>query len=162
MFNHKNIGLNIFIIDKYFKVYLKQSLKQYNLNSAEGLVLLVLYKYQGEVSANSLDDFHSQGIGKTQDEIISELHYDKGVITRTMQSLEDKHYVIRKNNPLDNRSYIFELTKEGFLFKPTLMNILAQLNNMMLEGIDDEMVALLNSKLNQIVDNIICFNKKQK
>lgn len=162
MFNHKNIGLNIFIIDKYFKVYLKQSLKQYNLNSAEGLVLLVLYKYQGKFSKNYLDEYHSHDIGQTQDEIISELHYDKGVITRTMQSLEDKHYVVRKNNPQDNRSYIFQLTKEGILFKPTLMNILIQLNNMMLEGIDDETIDLLNSKLNQIVDNIVCFNKKQK
>ena len=45
MLEHKAVGLNIFIIDKYFKMYLKKSLKQYELNTAEGLVLLVFFKY---------------------------------------------------------------------------------------------------------------------
>ena len=85
------IGRYIFIVDKYFRLYFKDSLKEYGMNSAEGLVLLVLF---GED-------------GMTQDQLIAELQYDKGVMARTMKSLEEKAYVKRERNPIDKRSSIF-------------------------------------------------------
>ena len=36
------------IQDRYFKMYLKDSLKPYNLNSAEGIVLLMMFKSMSE------------------------------------------------------------------------------------------------------------------
>lgn len=159
MFEHKAVGLNIFIIDKYFKMYLKKSLKMYDLNTAEGLVLLVFFKHNNKMSQNDLDKMHSSKEGKTQDEIISELHYDKGVMTRTMQSLEDKKYVTRKNNPEDSRSYIFELTEKAIHFKPNLLKILSEWNNILLQGIDKELENLIKFQLDKMVDNIINSNK---
>ncbi|WP_455538022.1 transcriptional regulator, SarA/Rot family [Terrisporobacter sp.] len=159
MFEHKAVGLNFFIIDKYFKAYLKKSLKKYNLNAAEGLVLLVFFKYHNKISKDDLDIIHTNKIGKTQDEIISELHYDKGVIARTMQSLEDKNYVIRNDNPKDNRSYIFQLTEEAIEIKPHLLEILNEWNKILLQGIDDELVYLVKSQLDKMADNIINSNK---
>ena len=159
MIEHNAIGLNIFIINKYFKLYFKKSLKKYNLNTAEGLVLLVFFKYHNAISQKDIDKIHNNAIGKTQDEIISELHYDKGVMTRTMQSLEDKNFVIRKSNPKDNRSYIFQLTEKAINLKPDLLEILNEWNNILLQGIDKELANLLKLQLDKMVDNLINSNK---
>lgn len=159
MFEHKAVGLNIFIIDKYFKMYLKKSLKKHDLNTAEGLVLLVFLKHNNKMSQDDLDEIHSSKEGKTQDEIISELHYDKGVMTRTMQSLEDKKYVTRKNNPEDSRSYIFELTEKAIHLRPELLKILSGWNSILLQGIDKELADLIKSQLDKMVENIINSDK---
>ena len=159
MVEYKSIGVNMFIIDKYFKVYLKKSLRKYDLNAAEGLVLLVFLKHHNKFTQNELNEIHKKRLGKTQDEIISELHYDKSVMARTMQSLESKDYVIRKNNPDDNRSYIFELTQKAICLKPKLVEILNEWNNTLLQEIDKESASLVKSQLDKMVDNIINSDK---
>lgn len=159
MVEYKAIGVNMFIIDKYFKLYLKKSLRKYDLNAAEGLVLLVFLKHHNKMTQDELDEIHKKRAGKTQDEIISELHYDKGVMARTMQSLECKNYVTRKNNPNDSRSYIFELTQKAISLKPELIKILNEWNNTLLQGIDKELASLVKSQLDKMVDNIINSDK---
>ena len=111
------------------------------------------------MSQDELDKIHNCKPGKTQDEIISELHYDKGVMARTMQSLEDKNYVIRKNNPQDNRSYIFQLTENAINLKPEILKILNEWNNTLLQGIDKKIVDLIKLQLDKMVDNIINSDK---
>ncbi|MEG0979362.1 MAG: MarR family transcriptional regulator [Oscillospiraceae bacterium] len=115
------IGKNILIIDKYFKIYFKNALKIYGLNASEGLALLMLY----------------EGKCQTQDQIISELHYDKGVIARTMKELEDKGYVERNENPVDNRSFIFNVTEKSELVRPHIIRILKSWSDKLMDGIDD-------------------------
>ena len=92
----QSLGRNILVIDKYFRMYFKNSLKQYGLNTAEGLCLLSFYEEDG----------------RTQEQLIDMLHYDKGVMTRTMQSLEEKGMLSRMNHEEDSRSYLFYLTKK--------------------------------------------------
>lgn len=131
------IGRYILIVDKYFRLFLKDSLKEYDLNSAEGLALLVLY---GE-----------EGI--TQDKIIDELQYDKGVMARTMKALEDKAYVRRVKNPLDNRSSIFFLTEKAKEFKETLISVLKKWHSIISRDIDQESLGVLNSCLKKMSEN---------
>lgn len=157
MYYHESIGLNILVIDKYFKIYLKKSLKEYNLNTSEGLVLLILYK-QLETLDKNLIEIHSTKLGRTQDEIIDELHYDKGVMTRAMKSLEEKNYVLRKDNPQDNRSYIFELTEEAICLKPHLLEILNKWHNIVLKDINEDMIKILKSQLSKMFQNVINSN----
>lgn len=158
MYYHESIGLNILVIDKYFKIYLKKSLKEYNLNTSEGLVLLILYK-QLETLDKNLIEIHNTELGKTQDQIIDELHYDKGVMTRAMKSLEEKNYVLRKDNPQDNRSYIFELTEEAICLKPHLLEILNKWHNIVLKDINKDMIKILKSQLSKMFQNVINSNK---
>jgi len=132
-----SIGRRIMIIDKYFKLFLKDSLKKYGLNSAEGLVLLVLY---GED-------------GKTQEQLIDELQFDKGVMTRTMKELEKKEYVTREKNALDNRSFLFFLTDKAVVFKETLIAILKEWNDIILQDIDGSLLEQVDSVLDIISEN---------
>ena len=116
-----SIGKNILIVDKYFKIYFRNALKEYDLNASDGLAILMLY----------------EGHCQTQDQIISELHYDKAVVARTMKGLEEKGYVERFENPDDNRSFIFKPTERVEVIKPELMRILREWSNKLMDGIDD-------------------------
>ncbi|MBU3182138.1 MarR family winged helix-turn-helix transcriptional regulator [Clostridium psychrophilum] len=153
MLKSATIGCNILIIEKYFKSFLKGSLKNYELNTAEGMVLLALYGHNGQKDAQILKDSDINLVGTSQDQLIDELHYDKSVITRTMQSLEKKGYVIRKNNTEDTRSYFFKLTDKAFTFKQTLIEILKEWNEHILGDFDESVLNLLDNMLAKVAKN---------
>lgn len=159
MKHYASIGRNMNIADKYFRLYLRDALKPYNLNTAEGTVLLSLYGKNGTTKSQIFDsvydhDFH------TQDEIIDELHYDRGVMTRTMKGLEEKGYVLRSDNPDDCRSYIFTLTKKALEFKPILVGMLYKWNTFLLEGIGSDTLEKVESALSVMARNAIKYSKE--
>lgn len=136
----EGIGKNMMIADKYFKMYLKDALKPYDINTAEGIVLLMMYR---SISGN----------GRTQDELIREIHYDKGVMTRTMKDLEDKGFVMRNQHPADSRSFVFSLTKKGTEFKKVLVGILQKWNDELLKGISSDDLERIEAALEKMADN---------
>lgn len=144
---YKEIGRNILIIDKYFKLYLKTSLKYHDLNTAEGMVLLTLYEHTGQTSAQVLQNIHHKNFSTTQNQLIDDLHYDKGVMTRTIQSLDQKGFVQRADNPLDSRSFLLNVTNKALEFKPVLINILKRWNDFILLGFDEATLNILNQSL---------------
>ncbi len=148
-------GRNIMVIDKYFKLYFRRMLKEYDLNSAEGMVLLALFGSDGLTEKQILTTIHSGTGAQTQEQIIRELHYDKGVLTRTMQSLEEKGYVTRCKNLQDSRAYDFHLTEKAKEFRPKLMSILSQWHAKMIEGIDQKTLDILDQALETMTKNAI-------
>lgn len=75
-----SIGRNMAIADKYFKLYLRDALQPYDLNAAEGVVMLMMFQKSEKSDCSIID-------GKTQDEIIREIHYDKGdILTSALTS----------------------------------------------------------------------------
>lgn len=148
-------GRNIMVIDKYFKLYFRRMLKEYDLNSAEGMVLLALFGSDGLTEKQILTSIHSGTGAQTQEQIIRELHYDKGVLTRTMQALEEKEYVRRSKNPQDSRAYDFHLTEKAKDFRPKLMKILSQWHTHLVDGIDQKTLDLLDETLEAMAKNAI-------
>lgn len=138
-----SIGKNMMIADKYFKLYLKNELLAYDLNTAQGIVLLMMYQKQSEQN--------------TQDELIKEIHYDKGVMTRTMKELESKEYVTREQNPTDSRSYLFSLTKKGLDFKEPLLQILKRWNAQLLAGLTTKELTVVEKALTTMSKNASMF-----
>ncbi len=137
MDDYRALGRDIFVIDKYFRLYFKHSLQQYNLNVTEAMVLLALYERGGKLMEDVFQDIHQQRLQKSQDQIISDLQYDRAAMTRTMQSLESKDFVIRRENPDDSRSFLFSATQKADTFKPQLVGLLRDWNQLLLNGIDD-------------------------
>ncbi len=150
---YSSVGRNILVIDKYMKLYLKNALKPYDLNTAEGMVLLTLYGHNGLAQDEIMNELHGGEWGRTQDQLIDELHYDKGVMTRTMQALEAKGYVNRQGNSADGRSYLFYLSKKAEEFKPRLMSILRAWNDGVLKGFDVQQIEQMERVLAQMADN---------
>ena len=50
----RGIGHNIMAFDKYFRIYLKNNLKDRNLNAAEGMVLLSLMEKESKTEGGNL------------------------------------------------------------------------------------------------------------
>lgn len=159
MEKYASIGRNMNIADKYFRIYLRDALKPHNLNTAEGTVLLSLYGKNGTTESQIFDSIHEYARWHTQDQIIDELHYDRGVMTRTMKALEEKEYVLRSGNPEDCRSYIFSLTKKALDFKPILMSILYKWNACLLDGIDDDTLKIVENVLEVMANNATKYSK---
>lgn len=158
MKHYASIARNMNIADKYFRLYLRDVLKPYNLNTAEGTVLLFLYGKNGTTESQIINSIHNHDC-HTQDQIINELHYDRGVMTRTMKGLEEKEYVLRSNNPNDCRSYIFSLTKKALDFKPILVDMLYKWNTFLLEGIDSDTLKAVETALSIMARNAIKHSK---
>ena len=149
------IGKSVIILEKYFKLFFKSSLKKYNLNATEGVVLLLLYEQAAAPEKNVIREMHRAMCGRTQEQMRDEVHYDKAVMTRTMQALEEKGYVLRNPNPQDSRSYLFTLTPQAVAFKPVLVDILKQWNNRLLRGISDEEAAVSAKVMTQMAQSAI-------
>ncbi len=149
----RSLGHNIMAFDKYFRIYLKNSLKSYDLNAAEGMVLLSLLEKEGKTQGEIFSSIHPSEPEITQDQLVHELHYDKSVMTRTMQSLEGKGYVVRIVNPKDNRSFVFGLTETGSTFKEVLMTIMTGWNAAVLDGFTPEEIDFMNDMLARLAQN---------
>ena len=149
----RDLGHNIMAFDKYFRIYLKNSLKDHDLNAAEGMVLLSLLENGRKTEAEIFNNIHTAESEITQDQLVQELHYDKSVMTRTMQSLEGKGYVIRSVNPKDSRSFIFNLTETGLEFNEVLMTIMIKWNAAVLNGFTPEEINSMNDMLARLAQN---------
>ena len=156
---YSNFGRNIMALNKYFKFYFKSALREYDLNSTEGMVLLVLYCSDGQTEEGILENIHN---GQTQDQLISELHCDKAAMTRTMQALEKKGFVLRRDNPLDSRSFLFVLTDKAKEFKTVLFDTLRKWNDGVLQGLDQQTIAILESSLDCMMKNAMKLAKDMK
>lgn len=143
MKRYAEIGRNMNIADKYFRLYLRNALHPYDLNAAEGTVLLMMYAKDGAT--------------EQQNKLIGALHYDKGVMTRTMKSLVEKGYVERSDNPADFRSHFFALTEKGRDFKSILIGALQGWNAVLLQGISEEELDVTEKALQTMADNAIAF-----
>lgn len=143
-------GRNIMISEKYFKLYLRDALEQYGINAAEGLVLHMMKMKSAESTGSVFN-------GKTQDEIIREIHYDKGVMTRTMKSLEEKGYVTRSENPADSRSFLFVLTDKGEDIQETIMKVFTEWENALVSGLDENETAAFMKMLEKASENALQF-----
>lgn len=158
-----SITRQFMVVTKYFKLYYKNQLKPYGLNIAEAMVLLALMDGMDKTHGDILAAIHDgrggmpdqaqmdRCSGMTQEEVIGDLHYDKGVMTRTMKALEGKGYVTRSANPADSRSYLFNATEKARLLQPKLLAILQAWNDLLLNGVAHQ--AEGRAALDQITEN---------
>ncbi|MCQ4636326.1 MarR family transcriptional regulator [Anaerovorax odorimutans] len=105
---YSEIGRLMMSYGKYFRTYMKKALSPAGLNMAGAMVLMLLYEKDG----------------RSQDQLLEGVHYDKSVMTRTMQSLEKNAFLMRRKNPDDGRSWIFVLTQKGRDVKPQVLTAL--------------------------------------
>jgi DNA-binding MarR family transcriptional regulator len=144
------LGRDIFVIDKYFRMYLKNALRPYGLNVTEAMVLLALYE-RGSLREDVFQDIHEHKLQKSQEQIISDLQYDKAAMTRTMQSLEGQGFVVRRENPKDSRSFLFSATEKADAFKPNLIGCLREWNQLLLGEIED--LEIVSRAIKRMADN---------
>lgn len=119
-----SIGQSVFIADKYFRLFFKNAVKKYDLNRAEAMTLMML----------------------CTDRSLADLHFDKGVLSRTVQSLESKGLVTKKTSAVDARANDIEVTEAALEIGHKLDRIFEDWNEKVVSGIEDrEMFARMLS-----------------
>ena len=139
-----DIGLNMINAEKYIKLFLKKKLAVYNLNATEGLILLLFLRFEHNTGEKA---------EMTQEIIMQDLHYDKGIIARNMQSIERKGFVIRQSNPNDGRSSIFLLSDKANNVKNELCAIVDELNREVFRTFNPYKVEQLSKMIQSVSDN---------
>ncbi len=148
-------GHHILVIEKCMKKYLKEAFRELDLNIAEGMVLLFLEEHDEAFGEAFFEELHRIPDGRTQEELIRELHYDKSVMTRTMQSLESRDLVIREKNTADSRSYIFRLTPSGQTLVPPLKAAITEWGLQLVDGFSTQELETFEKNLERLTHNAL-------
>ncbi|TQD26989.1 MarR family transcriptional regulator [Methanolobus vulcani] len=140
------IGRDISHLFRSINIYLSNELEAYGLGSGQFPFFMRL--------------LHQDGV--SQESLANMLRYDRATITRSLNKLEDQGYVIRKRDPKDKRAYCVYLTEEGQKMGPILMEIGANLNNVLLQGFSDEDKVMFISLVEKAAMNIATENEIKK
>ncbi|MGN0292485.1 MAG: MarR family winged helix-turn-helix transcriptional regulator [Lachnospiraceae bacterium] len=91
---------------------------------------------------------HNPGI--SQKEASRELNMDKGAVARRTASLEQKGYLIRKNNPKDGRSRLLYAAEKAEQLKTSKSAVETVFYEWLLEELDDDEREAFTSMLNRL------------
>ncbi len=142
--------LDIWYINRGIRSYTREALRPLGLNIAEAIALKMLSCMGSEASQRQLLDQMAELSAAGE----GGFPFDKGLMTRTMQSLESKGYVLRARNPDDNRSFLFCLTEEGENFCNRMREIMAGLILKALTGIPEEELEVCARVLAKVKENL--------
>ena len=113
-------------------------LRKLGLNSAEGNILLHLL---------------TQGDGVRQEAIVGELDISKPAVSRALNSLQSKGYLVRERDPLDGRASRVLLLDPAKAMRKDLIRIYDQVFSTAAQGLSAEEVATLAQQLGRVSDN---------
>jgi DNA-binding MarR family transcriptional regulator len=110
-----------------------------NLSSAEGDILFLLL-----TGSNTLQ----------QEQLAEQLDIGKAAVSRAIDSLETKGYVIRIKQHEDKRAYSVCLTDRAFLIGADIKGIYNKLYMLARKGISDEELIYIRSLLSCVASNL--------
>lgn len=88
--------------------------------------------------------------GITQDQLTSELKFDKATTARSVKQLENSGYIERKPDPNDRRSQLLYPTPKAIDFSPILQSILDDYNKSLVGKLTTAEVEQLRTLLQKI------------
>lgn len=145
-----DIGCNMINAEKYIKLFLKKSLEEYSLSATEGLILLLFIRQEQ----------HGLPLIMTQERILDDLKYDKGVINRSVQSLEKKGYLLRETNADDRRFITLSFSPKAIKIKETLLKLSFDLSKNVFDGLNAEDISKMSESIDKFSENAWDYYKK--
>lgn len=136
----KEITVELHLTGCRLKQYIGAMLRQYGVPlTPEQFMLIDLLWNQGEMSQQQLAD---------------QLQKDKNSVTKLVDAIERKGFVIRKQNVNDRRSNTLVLTEKAEILKPGAKEKGISILDKMLEGIDEKELRSFLATLNKINRNM--------
>ena len=136
----KKIAVEINIAGCKLKQYTAAMLRQHNIDlTPEQFLLIDLLWNQGPMS---------------QLDIADQMQKDKNSITKLVDAIERKGYVVRQQNPNDRRSNTIVLTDLGNSLKDNAKTKGISILNTMLEGISEEELNSFLETLDKLCSNM--------
>lgn len=114
--------------------------------------LVIRTMKDGGIGSGEVDLIHliRHNPGISQKEASRELNMDKGAVARRTASLEQKGYLIRKDNPADGRSRLLYATEKAEQLKTSKSAVETVFYEWLLEELDDNEKAAFTSMLNRL------------
>ncbi len=123
MLEIKSIWLHAHNIIRSARHIINKELHPLGLTSAEGNILLHLL---------------TQGEEMSQEQLAEQLDVSNPAISRTLNSLESRGYILRESTPHDKRTHRIRLTEKAREIGPTVEQIYNHVYTLALEGISQE------------------------
>ncbi|MDD6188745.1 MAG: MarR family transcriptional regulator [Clostridiales bacterium] len=100
--------------------------------------LVIRTMKEGGIGSGEMDLIHlvRHNPGLSQREISLQLNMDKGAVARRTANLEQKGYLIRKENPADGRSQLLYATEKAEELKTSKAMVESAFYEWLLEGLD--------------------------
>ena len=114
--------------------------------------LVIRTMKEGGIGSGEMDLIHlvRHNPGLSQREISLQLNMDKGAVARRTASLEQKGYLIRKENPADGRSQLLYATEKAENLKTSKAAIETAFYDWLLEGLDPAELASFTAVLDKL------------
>lgn len=137
----KEITVELHLTGCKLKQHIATMLRQQDVPlTPEQFMLIDLLWNQGEMS---------------QQEIADQLHKDKNSVTKLVDAIERKGFVVRQQNKNDRRSNTLVLTEKAMLLKPVAKQKGISILDKMLEGISEEELRAFLETLHKLNQNMI-------
>lgn len=107
---------------------------------------------EGGIGSGEMDLIHlvRHNPGLSQREISLQLNMDKGAVARRTANLEQKGYLIRKENPADGRSQLLYATEKAENLKTSKAAVETAFYDWLLEGLDPAELASFTATLDKL------------
>lgn len=136
----KEITVELHLTGCRLKQYIAVMLRQYDIPlTPEQFMLIDLLWNQGEMSQQQLAD---------------QLQKDKNSVTKLVDAIERKGFVVRKQNLNDRRSNTLVLTEKAEILKPGAKEKGISILDQMLEGIDERELRSFLATLHKLNQNM--------
>jgi DNA-binding MarR family transcriptional regulator len=137
----KEITVELHLTGCKLKQYIASMLRQSDVPlTPEQFMLIDLLWNQGEMS---------------QQELADQMHKDKNSVTKLVDAIERKGFVVRRQNANDRRSNTLVLTEKAEILKPGAKQKGISILDKMLEGISEEELRTFLSTLHKLNANMV-------
>lgn len=132
---------NMSIIVRYCRAFAERKLREYDLTFGEQIIIMFLSAHENV----------------NQDSISKTYMIDKGMVAKTLNKLEQKDFIVRKQNPHNKRENNVSLTQKGIDILNNMSVILEDWNEILYEGMSKEEIACVNRLTGKMKENIAMY-----
>ena len=129
---------NMSILVRYCRIFTERKLKEFDLSFGEQIIIMYLATH---------DNVNQETISKTY-------MIDKGMIAKTIDKLEKKGFVMRKQNPDNKRENIITLKQKGNEILSNMSAVYKEWNEILYDGISEDEIEYLKCLTGKMVDNV--------
>ncbi len=129
---------NMSILVRYCRSFTERRLREFDLSFGELIIIMFLSTHE---------NVNQEAISKTY-------LIDKGMVAKTLDRLEKKGLIMRRQNPDNKRENILSLQQEGIDVFHMMSDILEEWNKILYEGISKEDIECLKRVTGKMVENV--------
>lgn len=137
---------NMAMIVRYSRYFSERKLKEYELSFSEQIILMYL-SIHGSVN---------------QETIAKRYMIDKGMIAKTINKLDKKDFIIKKQNLENKRENVISLSEKGKSILVQMADILKEWNEILYQNMSKEEIDQVSNLTKKLATNVVNYMEERK